>query len=138
MIATLFSYWFCCGGRAFWAKKKRRVTNSVPSRETNAQANEDGQQMREVEAHGDAPPMYEESVPLQHHTLAGGMAGVRNEEEDGMIADGKMPLSEIPFEDVVVGESHTSISSSSSFSNSRQFAAIHHNGIGNTYGHTNS
>lgn len=84
---------------------------------------------------GDAPPSYEEVVPPEHVRLAGGMR--RNPEmeaEDGMVADGKTPLSEIPFEDVVLDQTM----SGSSESSARGFAAQNHTRWGDTTGHTNS
>jgi hypothetical protein len=87
---------------------------------------------------GDAPPpRYEEVVTAQHQRLAGGMAATSHvaEAEDGMVADGKTPLSEIPFEDVVLD--HASSSQSSSSAN-RAFAEMHHSGPGDTTGHTNT
>jgi hypothetical protein len=81
---------------------------------------------------GDAPPpQYQEAVPPRHQTIAGGITHVR-EEEEGVISDGKTPLSEIPFEDVVLS------SASSESSSARDFGQRHHGGGGNTYGHTNS
>jgi hypothetical protein len=84
---------------------------------------------------GDAPPSYEEIVPPQHVRLAGGVRREPEvEAEDGMVADGKTPLSEIPFEDVVLD--HTM--SASSESSARGFAAQNHARWGDTTGHTNS
>jgi len=83
-------------------------------------------------------------VPPQHQTLAGGIAPVRTSvppgEEFNVVADGKTPLSEIPFEDVDLGTALTqpSSSSSASGSGSRTFEETHHTGIGDTRGHTNS
>lgn len=102
------------------------------------------------------PPQYEEHVPPAHQRLAGGMARRGDqmqiqpmvEEDDGMgvVADGKTPLSEIPFEDVVLtptNGSQASGSASPSPSGSeggRDFGERHAmgNGGGNTYGHTNA
>ena len=56
-------------------------------------------------------------------------------EEDGVVADGKTPLSEIPFEDVVLDPPSSSSSTSSA---NQAFAAMHHDGMGDTRGHTNS
>lgn len=128
VLVFLLSIWFCCGGgKARWRRK--------------ASSNEDAGVLplhtvpREDQPHniGDAPPpRYEEVVPSQHQRLAGGISHTRDDEEAGMVADGKTPLSEIPFEDVVL--EHT-ISESSS---SQSFSTRHHNGIGDTRGHTNS
>ena len=88
---------------------------------------------------GDAPPSYEEVVP-PHLRVATGpprmLHGGEAEADDGVVADGKTPLSEIPFEDVVLEPSSSSSSSSSSAN--QAFNAMHHNGVGDTRGHTNS
>jgi hypothetical protein len=55
--------------------------------------------------------------------------------EDAVVADGKTPLSEIPFEDVMLEQSSSSSSTSSA---NQAFETVHHNGIGDTRGHTNS
>jgi hypothetical protein len=83
----------------------------------------------------DAPPSYEEVVPPQHQRLAGGIPNNTNttsEEDDAVVSDGKTPLSEIPFEDVVLD--HVSSQSSGS----RGFDQMHHGAGGDTRGHTNS
>jgi hypothetical protein len=86
---------------------------------------------RTVPLSGDAPPpQYAEVVPPRHTRIAGGVTNVR-EEEEGVISDGKTPLSEIPFEDVV-------LSSASSSNSARDFGRVHHGAGGNTFGHTNS
>ncbi len=81
------------------------------------------------------PPRYEEVVPSQHQTIAGGIAHVRDDDErnvaDGIVADGKTPLSEIAFEDVVLDRSNGEGSS-------RTFEAQHFGLGGDTRGHTNS
>ena len=89
---------------------------------------------RQVSVRG-APPQYEEVVPPAHQSLAGGMRNsIMSDDEAGMgvVADGKMPLSEIPFEDVVL----ESVSSHSS--QNREFNERHRMGGGDTRGHTNS
>lgn len=84
----------------------------------------------------DAPPSYEEVAP-PHLSLATGpprmvlAAGP----EDAVVADGKTPLSEIPFEDVMLEQSSSSSSTSSA---NQAFETVHHNGMGDTRGHTNS
>lgn len=84
----------------------------------------------------DAPPSYEEVVP-PHLRVATGPPRVFHaaEGDDGVVADGKMPLSEIPFEDIVLEPSSSSSSASSANQN---FESVHHNGIGDTRGHTNT
>jgi len=85
----------------------------------------------------DAPPVYEEVAPPQHQTLARGLRSAeevqREEVEEAVVSDGKTPLSEIPFEDVVL-ERHPSESESSS----RGFEQRHHGMGGDTRGHTNT
>lgn len=137
------SIWYCCGGKNKWRRKHQasghaggvlplHVRRNRSVRNGNG-GQQEGQASPPTQLGGDAPPpRYEEVVPPQHHTLAGGMAHVRQEEEDGVVADGKMPLSEIPFEDVVLD--HTTSESASS----QSFASMHHNGMGDTRGHTNT
>jgi hypothetical protein len=86
---------------------------------------------------GDAPPPSYEEVVAPHLRVATGPPRlvVGGETEDGVVADGKTPLSEIPFEDVAL-EPSTSTSSTSSAN--QAFEAMHHNGVGDTRGHTNS
>lgn len=99
------------------------------------------------------PPQYEEHVPPAHQRLAGGMPRrgdqiqpmPEEEEGMGMVADGKTPLSEIPFEDVVLtptnrSQASGSASSSGSSGGGRDFGERHamDNGGGNTFGHTNA
>lgn len=100
----------------------------------------------------DAPPSYEEAVPATHQRLAGGVVQrggpisfappVDEEDGAGMVADGKMPLSEIPFEDVVLEQqtsnSGESASSASSFhEGGRDFSSRHAQSGGDTTGHSN-
>jgi hypothetical protein len=76
-------------------------------------------------------------VPPQHQTVEGGITHVRDEEE-GVISDGKTPLSEIPFEDVRLEEVESSSGSGSSSSANATFGERHHAMGGDTRGHTNS
>ena len=84
--------------------------------------------------------MYAEVAPPEHQTVAGGMRDAnelrRIEEEAAVVSDGKTPLSEIPFEDVVL-ERQVSESESSGSSN-RGFETRHHGMGGDTRGHTNT
>lgn len=107
-----------------------------------------------VRGGSDAPPSYEEIVPATHQRIAGGMnhrgmptgnyttAPLDEEDGEGMVADGKMPLSEIPFEDVVL-DSHTTAGGESSSSGSsfreggRDFESRHAEAGGDTTGHSN-
>lgn len=136
VIVIFLSFWFCCGGHRKW--KKSRVDGEqrgLPLHNVNNPSVPHGPNAAGIQARGEAPPpRYEEVVPPQHQRLAGGMpvAHVRNEEDEGMIADGKTPLSEIPFEDVVLDRTPSGSSSSQSFSMAR------HAGSGDTTGHTNS
>lgn len=83
------------------------------------------------------PPRYEEVVSLHNRAPGGGILLVSADDEAGVVADGKMPISEMALEDVVL-EDYTQLSSQGSASSaSQRFAAIHHDGIGNTMGHTN-
>lgn len=82
------------------------------------------------------PPMYAEVIQPGHQRIAGGITNVR-EEEEGIISDGKMPLSEIAFEDVVLERSRSGGSGSSSRSPGNGFQN-HHGMGGDTSGHTNS
>jgi hypothetical protein len=142
-LIIAFSFWFCCGGRAWWSK--RHESNppdagvlplyTVPNgRNTQAAVH------RAEEGGPDAPPTYAEVAPPEHQTVAGGIRDAnemqRIEEESAVVSDGKTPLSEIPFEDVVL-ERHPSESESSGSSN-RGFAQIHHGMGGDTTGHTNT
>lgn len=79
---------------------------------------------------GIAPPLYAEVAPPQHTTISGGITHVR-EEEEGIISDGKTPLSEIPFEDVILDHSPSEGSA-------RNFGDRHLRLGGDTTGHTNS
>ena len=79
---------------------------------------------------GGPPPRYEEAVPPQHQRIAGGLESVRDEEE-GIISDGKTPLSEIPFEDVVLTHVGSEGSGSGIEESHRRFG-------GDTRGHTYS
>jgi len=83
---------------------------------------------------GDAPPSYEEVVAPQHRRLAGGIPNINttSEDDDAVVSDGKTPLSEIPFEDVMLD--HVSSQSSGS----RTFEQMHHGAGGDTRGHTNT
>jgi len=146
---VLASIWFCCGGKARWARRKAARQQGAAvlplhtiSGQTQEQSRELPQSAAEPVVHpaGDLPPpSYEEVVPARHQRLAGGLP-TRNEEEeegDGLVVDGKTPLSEIPFEDVVLDHSPSGSSSSASSAN-QSFSARHHNQHGDTNGHTNS
>ncbi|KAE9378178.1 hypothetical protein N431DRAFT_435344 [Stipitochalara longipes BDJ] len=132
----------CCGGRR--CGKRRRTPpeqqnrSDVPLSPMPAAERRGRPDERAID--GDLPPpQYEETVPHQHQRIAGGITHVR-EEEEGVISDGKTPLSEIPFEDVVLDHpvSAGSGSGSGSPSSAREFAMRHHGLGGDTRGHTNS
>jgi hypothetical protein len=53
-----------------------------------------------VEKGETSPLRYEKVLLPQHDTVVGGIT--HNREEEAIVADGKTPLSEIPFEDVVL------------------------------------
>lgn len=144
ICVILFSMWFCCGccGSRRCCGRKRippeqqspggLPLHTIPTPERRGRA---GDRAMDLDP---PPPQYEETVPPQHQTIAGGITHVR-EEEEGVISDGKTPLSEIPFEDVVLD--HTSSEGSGSGSSpslAREFASRHHGLGGDTRGHTNS
>lgn len=142
---VLFSVWFCCGccgARQRYRGRKQTATeqrargdlplHTIPAPERRGRADDRAMDM------DPPPPQYEETVPPQHQTIAGGITHVR-EEEEGVISDGKTPLSEIPFEDVVLDHSSSEASGSgSSPSSAREFASRHHGLGGDTRGHTNT
>jgi hypothetical protein len=142
---ALFAMWFCCGccgGRC--CGKRRRSPQGLENRGDLPLSPIHGAERRGRQddrgVDGDLPPpQYAEAVPPQHQTIAGGITHVR-EEEEGVISDGKTPLSEIPFEDVVLDHpvSAGSGSGSGSPSSAREFAMRHHGMGGDTRGHTNS
>jgi hypothetical protein len=133
MLIIAFSIWYCCGCCGLRARRRKRIeatenaNRSVPLHTVHNQATDvnRGVPLGEV-----PPPRYEESVPLQHQRIEGGITHVR-EEEEGIISDGKTPLSEIPFEDVVLDYSPSEGSA-------RGFGDRHHGLGGDTTGHTNS
>ena len=137
-IILALSFWFCCGGRAWWSQHHDpQTSNGLPlytMRGRNTQAGVH----RPPGGGGDAPPIYAEVAPPEHQTVAGGMRDAnevqRIEEESAVVSDGKTPLSEIPFEDVVLERNE----SESSGSSSRDFEATHHAMGGDTTGHTNT
>jgi hypothetical protein len=143
LCIVLFSMWYCCGccgGRC--CGKKRRTPN--PSAERGdlplhtMQRSGEGERAQRNTIGGDLPPpRYEEAVPPQHQTVEGGITHVRDEEE-GVISDGKTPLSEIPFEDVRLDQVESGSGSGSSSSANAAFGERHHAMGGDTRGHTNS
>jgi hypothetical protein len=144
-IIVLASIWCCCGccigGRRCG---KRQIPPGQGNRGDLPLSTMPGAERRgrqdDRAIDGDLPPpQYEETAPHQHQTIAGGITHVR-EEEEGVISDGKTPLSEIPFEDVVLDHpvSAGSASGSGSPSSAREFATRHHGLGGDTRGHTNS
>lgn len=131
---AVFSAWFCRGkGKWKWGSDGENGVLPLHAVQRN-QSTRNGPYEEQLQAAGGdvAPPRYEEVVPPQHQRLAGGISHNREEEEAGVVADGKTPLSEIPFEDVVLDHTHSASSSSQGFS------MRHHTGIGDTTGHTNS
>lgn len=136
ILVIVFSMWFCCnccGRRKKRRSQDRAVENGVLPMHTiqNRGVEEAAATGRPA---GDAPPSYEEVVPPQHQRLAGGIPNINttSEEDDAVVSDGKTPLSEIPFEDVVLDN----VSSQSS--GSRMFDQVHHGAGGDTRGHTNT
>ncbi|KAL2073299.1 hypothetical protein VTL71DRAFT_10623 [Oculimacula yallundae] len=133
LIIVAISVWYCCGCCGLRARRrKRRDGQRAP--DTSTQHPVPLNTMSSGPApppQNDAPPTYEEVVPPQHQHIAGGARHIRNDEEEGVVADGKTPLSEIPFEDVVLDHSPSEGSS-------RSFGERHHGLGGDTRGHTNT
>jgi hypothetical protein len=142
ILIVFFSFWFCCGGRAWWSRKHDPHPTDAGGLPLYTMRNGRNTQpgVHRAEVGGDAPPVYEEVAPPQHQTLARGLRSAeevqRAEVEEAIVSDGKTPLSEIPFEDVVL-ERYPSGSESSS-SASREFQQRHHGMGGDTRGHTNT
>lgn len=148
ILIVLASIWCCCGcciggrrgGRKRHTPPGQENRGDLPLSTISGAETRGRQDNRGLPVDGDLPPpQYEETVPHQHQTIAGGITHVR-EEEEGVISDGKTPLSEIPFEDVVLDHpvSAGSGSGSGSPSSAREFATRHHGLGGDTRGHTNS
>ncbi|KAH6722240.1 hypothetical protein DL95DRAFT_96569 [Leptodontidium sp. 2 PMI_412] len=133
LIIVIVSTWYCCGCCGLRARRrKRREGTRAP--DINTQRPVPLNTMNSNTAPppaGDAPPQYEEAVPPRHQHIAGGARYIREDEEEGVISDGKTPLSEIPFEDVVLDHSPSEGSS-------RSFSERHHGLGGDTTGHTNT
>ncbi len=142
------SAWYCCGCCGLRARRQKRLearqrefspaNGAIPLGNVPPRMSAGTRAIAALPRFGprpDAPPpRYEEVVPPQHQTLAGGVTHVRAEEEnvaDGIVADGKTPMSEIAFEDVVLDRSNGEGSS-------RTFEAQHFGLGGDTRGHTNS
>lgn len=137
-LVIFFSAWFCCNCCGLRRKKRRTAARAEGNGELplhtiqNRGVDEAATTGRPI---SDAPPTYEEAVPAQHQRLAGGISNTitTSEEDDAVVSDGKTPLSEIPFEDVVLDHD-----ASSQSSGSRMFDQMHHGAGGDTRGHTNS
>ncbi|KAE8448083.1 hypothetical protein EG329_009848 [Mollisiaceae sp. DMI_Dod_QoI] len=144
LIITAVSVWYCCGCCGLRRRNARRNeilhprpdTDTVPLQNREVTTVNRMSRMLSTRTRlsgfgGEAPPpLYAEVTPPQHTTIAGGITHVR-EEEEGIISDGKMPLSEIPFEDVVLDHSPSEGSA-------RNFGDRHLRLGGDTTGHTNS
>ncbi|EKD14445.1 uncharacterized protein L3040_005723 [Drepanopeziza brunnea f. sp. 'multigermtubi'] len=137
LLIFLVSVWYCCGGCGFRARRRKRlqratqVLPSVPATHLPAVLGSMQSVDIAVPRTGEAPPpVYEVAIPPQHRYVAGGATHI-TEEEEGIISDGKMPLSEIPFEDVVLDHPPSEGSS-------RSFSERHYGLGGDTTGHTNS
>jgi len=141
-LASMYFCCGCCGGRRCGKRRRpaagQQNRGDVPLSPMPAAERRGRPDERAID--GDMPPpQYEEVVPPQHQTIAGGITHVR-EEEEGVISDGKTPLSEIPFEDVVL-DHHTSAGSGSgsgSPSSAREFAMRYDGSGGHAQGHTNT
>lgn len=152
---VLLSMWYCCGCCGLRPQRnrtsqpgqdnpRRRLQprrgnpNSHPlTTISDAEARRRAGQDSGTANEDPPPPQYQETPPPQHQTIAGGITHVRDEEE-GIISDGKTPLSEIPFEDVVLNHYDSGESGSGSPSSAREFASRHQGLGGDTTGHTNS
>ncbi|KAH7407617.1 hypothetical protein BKA64DRAFT_706026 [Cadophora sp. MPI-SDFR-AT-0126] len=133
IIIVALSVWYCCGCCGLRARRRKR-REGMRAPDINSQRPVPLNAMASGQAPppaGDAPPQYEEAVPPQHQHIAGGARHMRQEEDDAVISDGKTPLSEIPFEDVVLDHSPSEGSS-------RSFSERHHGLGGDTRGHTNT
>ncbi|KAN0108520.1 hypothetical protein V8E51_008262 [Hyaloscypha variabilis] len=142
VLAAAYFCCGCCGGRRCGKRRRtppgQQSRGDVPLSPMPVVERRGRPEERAID--GDMPPpQYEETVPHQHQRIAGGITHVR-EEEEGVISDGKTPLSEIPFEDVVLDHpvSAGSGSGSGSPSSAREFALRHHTLGGDTRGHTNT
>ncbi|KAG9237574.1 hypothetical protein BJ875DRAFT_142518 [Amylocarpus encephaloides] len=145
VMIIVFSAWFCCGccgirnkRRGMAPKNSRRGLGSNQSHQTPAPTHGGGLPLQNIQQPalqrqhtpqmiptGDVPPpSYEQSLPSRHSPFA--IVNPRDE-EDGVISDGKTPLSEIPFEDVNLEHSRTGTSSSQTFEQ-------RHHGFGDTTG----
>ncbi|CAL3967589.1 hypothetical protein PZA11_003846 [Diplocarpon coronariae] len=132
LAIILFSAWYCCGCCGLRARGRKRHAEATRVPELNNQQPVPLSRIenRDSGTAGAAPPLYEEAVPPRHRHIAGG-ATYLSEEEEGVISDGKTPLSEFPFEDVVLDPSPPDGSSMS-------FRDRHHGLGGDTRGHTNA
>ncbi|KAF8853109.1 hypothetical protein BDZ45DRAFT_677922 [Acephala macrosclerotiorum] len=146
LVIVLLSVWFCCGccGLRRRNAKRNEVLHPQPDTDTVPLQNRqppvttmnrmastvNRMASTRTRMSGIAPPLYAEVAPPQHTTIAGGITHMR-EEEEGIISDGKTPLSEIPFEDVVLDHSPSEGSA-------RNFGDRHLRLGGDTTGHTNS
>lgn len=149
LIIVVASVWFCCGCCGL-RKRRRRDGNANRDPNTNTNTNTNGAlplrtmpnggQATQPQDGGDMPPAYDEVVPPLHQRIAGGNTRMieRSEEDDAVVSDGKTPLSEIPFEDVVLEDVSSTSSSAGSGSNIRHFEQTHHAMGGDTTGHTNT
>lgn len=150
LVIVLLSVWFCCGCCGLRRKNAKRNEALHPRPDTDTVPLQNRQQpvttmntmnrmastvnrmaSTKTRNSGIAPPLYEEVAPPQHITIAGGITHGVREEDEGIISDGKTPLSEIPFEDVVLDHSPSEGSA-------RNFDDRHLRLGGDTTGHTNS
>lgn len=145
IIVLAIAIWYCCGCCGLRKARARRNAIRRPSAGSDTMPLSDRQgnsrtlvytptipvstsppPMREA-----PPPLYTENTPPQHTSIQGGITHARDEEAAGVVSDGKTPLSEIPFEDVV-------LNTPASASSARSFGDTHLGHGGDTTGHTNS
>jgi hypothetical protein len=145
IFIVAFSMWFCCGCCGIRDKRgglapdgaQRTSSDAMPSGATgNILPLHNIQSRSPSNAYpppvDPSPPSYEETVSPRNQAPPGGMQFGHRIDDDGIIPNGKTPLSEIGFEDVVLDRPHTGESSS------QTFEQRHHGSGGNTRGHTNT
>ncbi|EPE27797.1 hypothetical protein GLAREA_04588 [Glarea lozoyensis ATCC 20868] len=144
VFIVAFSMWYCCGCCGIRNQRRGMVPDGqrrIPSNDISAQPTGTVLPLHEIRSRSPqamspppdpSPPSYDEVVSPRNRAPPGGMFLSRPVDEDGMIPDGKTPLSEIVFEDVVLDRPHTGGSSS------QTFEQRHHGAGGNTQGHTNT
>ncbi|KAH8594204.1 hypothetical protein B0O99DRAFT_595541 [Bisporella sp. PMI_857] len=113
IAVTIFSMWFCCGccgGRVrYCGKRKRDEVTTGDARSLPLHTSLNRSRKGSIGNGETSPPRYEEALLPRHNMVVGGV--VHDREEEGIVADGKTPLSEILFEDVIVDHKPSECSS---------------------------